>query len=80
MQFTNDFWHVYDAAQKRLADDPEYIQIENEISNTLEQFQQQDLLEHLTNAMEMQYMLLANEIYKISQNTANSHVERNSGD
>jgi hypothetical protein len=64
MKFSNDFWDVYDAAQKDLSNDPEYCQIELEIRATLECFKDLALLERLTNAMQMQSTLLANEIYE----------------
>lgn len=67
MQFAHDFWDVYDLAQRRLEQLAEYQEIETEIVESLKKFRQQDLLETLTNALQMQNLMLANEIYQLTQ-------------
>ena len=76
MKFSNEFWDVYDAAQKLLSSNPEYCQIESDIHDTLEKFEDQDLLEQLTNALQMQSTFLAYEVYV----TAKQRFHRNSCD
>ncbi len=76
MKFSNDFWVVYDTAQKHLSNNPEYSQLESDIIETLEQFEDQAMLERLTNALQMQSTLLAHAIYL----TAKRQVRRQSCD
>ncbi len=76
MQFAHDFWNVYDAAQARLEQNSEYQQIEVEIEGTLGQFRQQDLLETLTNALQMQTLMIANEIYQMARFKADEASEK----
>lgn len=67
MQFAPDFWDVYDDAQKRLAQDPEFTAVGETIESTLEKFRQQELLERLTDALQVQTLMLANEIYQLAR-------------
>ena len=67
MQFAPDFWAVYDDAQKRLAQDPEFKALGETIETSLERFRQQELLERLTDALQVQTLMLANEIYQLAR-------------
>ena len=67
MQFAPDFWAVYDDAQKHLAQDPEFKALGETIETSLERFRQQELLERLTDALQVQTLMLANEIYQLAR-------------
>jgi hypothetical protein len=64
MKYSKEFWVVYDAAQERLNQDAEYIQLEADVRATMKSFADQEAVEKLMQSLQMQATMAAYEIWR----------------